>query len=350
MSDDALGAAMRRRGADVADVDGRVVARHFGDAAAEYRALREAAGLVDLPWIERLRVTGGDRVGFLQGMLSNDVAKLAVGAGCRALLLSEQGKVLADLIVLASDDALALDGIGTCTTVRAALERFIVADDVELSSPSAAARTFVILGPAAAAVLARLGLPVPLEVHAHAPATMPEREPHVVRISWPADGGFLCRVPAAGVDAWWDRCIDVGGARAVGFDALEALRIESGVPWYGRDVQSDTLALEAPYEDAISFSKGCYLGQEVMERVTARGHVNRKLVGVAVAGDVVPAGGARLFAAERDVGWVTSAARSWRLGRIIGLAYVRREHLEAGTRLALGAPGGADATVHSLPF
>ncbi len=136
---------------------------------------------------------------------------------------------------------------------------------------------------------------------------------HVVRVPSPGAGGFLCHVPLAGAAVWWERCLGRGGAVPAGLEAYEVLRIESGVPWHGHDVTAETLALEAPYETAISFRKGCYLGQEVMERVTARGHVNRKLVGVEVPGDAVPETGTRLYAGDREVGWLTSAARAWRL-------------------------------------
>lgn len=337
----------RARGAESVEVDGRTVAAHFGDAAAEYEALRSAAGIVELPWSERLRVTGGDRIGFLQGMLSNDVAGLATGAGCRALLLNEQGRALADLAVLAGDDCVALDGVGAVSVVRAALDRFIVADDVELAE-GVPTRLFAVIGPEAEAVLARIGWPAPDAPYAHCPTAIPEHEPHVVRTPLPASG-FACRVPASGADAAWHRLVDEGGARPVGHVAFEVLRVERGYPWHGRDVQADTLALEVPYEDAISFRKGCYLGQEVMERVSARGHVNRRLVGIAIDGDV-PATGTHLFAGDRDVGWVTSAVRSWRLAGTIALAYVRREHFEPGTTLTVGDASGPAAVVRALPF
>jgi folate-binding protein YgfZ len=160
----------------------------------------------------------------------------------------------------------------------------------------------------------------------------------------------MVHVPLVAAAAWWQRCRDEGRVVAAGSGAFDVLRIESGVPWHGRDVTAETLALEAPYEAAISFRKGCYLGQEVMERVTARGHVNRKLVGVEVTGDVVPPAGARLFAADREVGRVTSAAHSWRLDRVVGLAYVRREYLAPGTLLALEAADGVPVTVRAIPF
>lgn len=348
MSEDALVVAMRACGAVFGTESEHTVVSHFGDAAGEYAAMRDAAAVVELPWIERLRVTGSDRVPFLQGMLSNDVAKLAPGSGCPALLLSEQGKAVGDLVVLAGEEVLALDGVGAASVVRVALERFLVADDVELE-PAESARVFAVLGPRAPNVLAGLGLPAPEASWAHAPAHIPDDAPHIVRAPAPGAGGFACRVPGAAGAQWWERAIAAGG-RPAGLEAFEVLRIESGVPRHGRDVLADTLALEAPYENAISFRKGCYLGQEVMERVAARGHVNRKLVGVELAGDAVPRPGARLVAEGRDVGWVTSAARSWRLGRTIGLAYVRREYLEPGTALALGAADGPPAIVRSLPF
>jgi folate-binding protein YgfZ len=166
----------------------------------------------------------------------------------------------------------------------------------------------------------------------------------------PAAGGFLCSVVAGSAAQWWERCVSAGGAVPVGYDAAEVLRIESGLPWHGRDVTADTLALEAPYDAAISFRKGCYLGQEVMERVTARGHVNRKLVGVEIAGGAVPPAGTRLFADGKDVGWVTSATWSWRGARVIGLAYVRREHVAPGSTLAAGEAASTPVTVGALPF
>jgi folate-binding protein YgfZ len=345
MSDRDLPAAMRRRGAVCAEVDGHMVAANFGDAAGEYRALREGAAVVDLSWWGRLLVTGSDRVAFLQGMLSNDVERLTAGAGCPALLLTEQGKVVADLIVLASADAFALDGVAaSLVAAQAALERFIVADDVEIMPAGAEDRTIALFGPDAPAVVQRLGAPPLVVPYDHARVDAAGAEAHLVRVP----GGFLCHVPAAASVAWWERSLDVGGAVPAGTEAFEVLRIENGTPWHGRDVTADTLALEGPYEAAISFRKGCYLGQEVMERVTARGHVNRKLVGLEIAGDVVPPGGTRLYAGERDVGWVTSAAWSWQRGRVIALAYVRREHFEPGTALVVGEVTGAPATVRAL--
>lgn len=315
-------------------------------AEREYRALVEAAGLVELADFRRLRARGGDRVDFLQGMLSNDVKGLAAGTGCPSLVLSEQGRVVAELVVLADPDSFAFDGPeAALAAARAALERYIVADDVELEWDGPADRTFALLGPAAAAVVGRLGVAAPAGAYDHVVAD--GGSVHVVRVPDPGVGGFLCRVSAAAVEEWRQRTMD-GGAVPVGQEAYEVLRIESGRPAFGRDVGPETLALEAPYEAAISFRKGCYLGQEVMERVTARGHVNRKLVGLELAREAAP--GARLHAGGRDVGWLTSVAWSWRFERWIALGFVRREHLAPGTSLAVGADDGPAASVRELPF
>lgn len=349
--EEALLAAMRKRGGDVREVVGRPAALRFGEPADEYQALEKGAGVVALPWLGRLDVSGSDRVDFLQGMLSNDVKKLAVGGGCPALLLSEQGKAIADILVLAEEGAIALIGVASSlAAAQTALERFIVADDVEMVPADVEERTFAVLGPEAPAVMARLGLAVASVPYAHVTSGVGEGRVRVVRVPVPGAGGFLCQVSAALAAAWWEQCLAVGGAVPVGHDAFEALRIESGVPWHGRDVTADTLALEAPYEAAISFRKGCYLGQEVMERVTARGHVNRKLVGLAIPGSDAAIAGSHLFAGERDVGWVTSAAWSWGLGSVVALAYVRREHFEPGTVLHLGEALGTASTVCALPF
>jgi folate-binding protein YgfZ len=349
MSD--LTTALERRGAVRADVDGTPTVASFGDPAAEYTALRERAGVVDWAWWGLLRVTGSDRVPFLQGMLSNDVKALAAGDGCTALLLSEQGRAVADLVVLATDDAILLAGhAASLAGARAALERFIVADDVEIVDESGTTRALAVLGPQASEVLGRTGLATPTTPYGHVQTEIDDVPVDVVRVPTPGAGGFACFAPAPAASRLWARVVDAGGATPVGYAAYDVLRIESGVPWHGRDVTAETLALEAPYDVAISFRKGCYLGQEVMERVTARGHVNRKLVGLVLAGDALPPAQAHVFAGDRDVGWVTSAAWSWRLGHPVALAYVRREHLEPGTTLAVGDDPKIVATVRAWPL
>lgn len=345
MPESALCAAARP--ASTVEVDGWTVPAAFGDAEAEYRALGDEAALVDLAFHARVRATGADRVDFLHGMLTNDVKRLTPGRGCFTLLLTEQGKVVADAVALALADAILLDGMASAMTAAAvALGRLIVADDVELSVPGDAAHAFGLYGPRACGALERLGVVAPpAEDYAHELVAVQGVAARVVRVPAPAAGGFLLLVAESDAAVWWGRCLEAG-VPAAGQHALDTLRIESGVPWYGRDFGPETLALEVPLDAAISFTKGCYLGQEVVERVTARGHVNRKLVGLEVEGGEVPAPGDALFAGEREVGRVTSAAWSWHLDRPVALGYVRREHLAPGTILTLrGGVGERAATV-----
>jgi len=337
-------AAGARDGASV-DMDGWTVAATYDDPAREYGALRESAALVDWAFRGRLVATGADRVDFLQGMLSNDVRVLAPGSGCAALLLTEQGKIVADAIVLALADAIVLDARGgAIERAREALNRYIVADDVELAVDDAT-HACALLGPQADAALLRVGMtPPPSQAYAHEVCATAFGDVRVVRLPAPGDGGVLCLVARDHVATWWAACVDSGVATA-GFTAFEALRIESGVPAYGVDVGPDTLALEAPYAGAISFDKGCYLGQEVVERVTARGHVNRKLVPLVVEAAEVPHAGDAIVAGDKEIGRVTSATWSWRAGRPVALGYVRREHLAPGTTVEVRTASG---TLHAV--
>jgi folate-binding protein YgfZ len=144
---------------------------------------------------------------------------------------------------------------------------------------------------------------------------------------------------------------DACEARAVGTEALEVLRIEAGVPLFGRDMSEETIPIEANLLEAISYTKGCYIGQEVIARIDARGHVNRKLVGLLLEGSTLPQHGARIDTPEREVGWITSTAFSLALQQPIALGYVRREAFTTGTRLQVQANGTTvQATVVDLPF
>jgi folate-binding protein YgfZ len=344
-----LAPAAGERGAVLTEVEDVRLAAHFGAAAAEYDVLRERAAIVDLACDDGLEVTGGDRQEFLHGMLSADIRTLVAGTGCRALLLTDQGKVVADAVVSVAADAVTLTAAaGGVAGAAVALDRYIVADDVELAVAGADEHRVAICGPRAAEALRQLGIAAPpVATYAHAAVEVDGVRLRVICIP----DGYLCVLPAAAAVAWWQRALDSGAVLPVGHDAFELLRIERGVPRYGRDVTAETLALEAPFGAAIVFGKGCYLGQEVVERVTARGHVNRHLAGFLLAAEAVPLPGERLLAGDRDVGWLTSTAWSWSRARPIGLGYVRREHAEPGTTLMVqGAATATAATVSALPF
>lgn len=337
MVETALQTHLTTRGA-VYTVDRNVaLPRHFGDPEAEYRALTSGAAVIDLGYRTLLHASGADRIDFLQGMLTNDVARLASGAGCPALLLTIQGRVIADVRVSAVDDALLLDvDVRARDGFVAALEKLVVADEVEFA-PLAATTLVAVDGPAASGLLDLDDL----AAHAHRETRVAGVAVRVVRASEVRGAGALLHVPAAVAVQVWDALV-AAGARPCGMEALEGRRVEVGVPRIGLDMGDKTLSLEVPVGEAVSATKGCYLGQEVVARGTARGHVNRRLVPLLFDGPT-PAPGALLVRDGKEVGHLTTVARAFGAGASAALGFVRREHWEPGTELA--ARGGHGVTV-----
>jgi glycine cleavage system T protein len=346
----------RSHGATLINDRGIELPERFSDPVAEYQAVREKAGLIDLSFRSQVRMTGEDRVSFLQGMISNDVKALRPGTGCPATLLTEQGRLVADLRVYALDNALLLEvDTRIKEKVIEALSRFIIADDVELEDLSKQQVTLALQGPASAQVLTAAGMSVSLDKQfQHQESLLASAPVRVIRVGDTGEDGYELLVPAEQAEQCWIALLNAGeplGLRPVGLAALQMLRIEAGIPWYGLDMDEGRIVLEVGLEQAISFKKGCYLGQEVVERATARGHVNRKLSGLLLHGDTLPPGGTKLFHEAQEVGWITSAVHSPRFGHPIALAYVRREHLTPGTQLRIDSPGTPMiAEVTTLPF
>ena len=349
MTETALHAHLAARGAVHADDRGVALPRHFGDPEAEYAALTRAAAVLDLGFRVVVEVTGPDRATFLQGMLTNDVAALAPGGGCPALLLTIQGRVTADVRVAALADRLLLDvDVRARDDLLRALDALLVADDVELVAPSEATALVAVDGPGAAAALG-MAAAADLPRFAHVGGSVAGIPLRAVRASEVRGAGYVLHVPAAQVAGIWDALV-AAGARPCGMDALEGRRVEVGVPRIGIDMGAKTLALEVPVEDAISITKGCYLGQEVVARGTARGHVNRRLVPLVLTGPA-PAPDAVLVRDGKDVGTLTTIARAFGAGTLAALGFVRREHWEAGTELAVrGGHAVTIARVASWPL
>lgn len=341
MSDTALHAHLAAHGAVHADDRGIALPRHFGDPAAEYDALVHGAAVVDLGFRAVLRAVGEDRVTFLQGMLTNDVKSLATGQGCPALLLTIQGRVTADVRVAADDDALVLD---VDARVRdafvAALDALIIADDVELHADETTT-LIAVDGPRAAALVGADDL----APWAHRPGVVGGVPVRVVRTSEVRGAGVVVHVPSAQAPVVWDALV-AAGARPCGMEALEGRRVEVGVPRIDVDMGAKTLSLELPVDDAVNMRKGCYLGQEVVARGTARGHVNRRLCALVLDGAATPGG--TLLHDGKDVGALTTVARAFGAGTNAALGFVRREVWEPGTALAL--PDGGVARVASWPL
>jgi folate-binding protein YgfZ len=329
----------------------------FTDPSEESIAARAGAGLFDLSFRAGLRFTGPDRVTFLHNLLSNDVAALRPGTGCYATLLTRESKVVADADVLCLKDAIRLElDRRVKDRARSHLERFLVADDVEIEDRSGEETSLGVHGPRAPEILAA-ALPdydLPRAELEHGPAAIAGAPILVVRDDWTGDPGFDLVVARGDALRVWDAMLAVGSARGLqpaGMAAADILRLEAGRPRIGVDFDETYLVLEAALERGIHFSKGCYLGQEIVERASARGHVNRRLVGLRLEGSVVPQPAARIAAEGTEVGRITSAAYSPHLSSTIALGYVKRAFTEPGCRVSVELPGAtAPAVVTALPF
>ena len=311
--------------------------------ATDYRAITEACGLLDRSERGKLALTGADAKEFLQGQVSNDVEGLTPGAGCYAAFLTPKGKMLGDVRILRSDDELLLD------TERVALQplfnmirRFSLGYQVELHKRTLERGMLSLLGPAAAE-LAGAGA-LPSNEHAHGLFEVPGAGVLARAIRTDLGVDLLC--DAADTSAL-GAALEDAGAVAVSEQAAECLRIERGRPRYGIDLDETVIPQEAGLnERAVSFTKGCYVGQETVARLFYRGKPNRQLRGLRLSGPTQT--GEELAYEGRTVGRVTSVATSPRLGPI-GLGFVRRE-APVGTVVSVGEDSGVTAEVIELPF
>jgi folate-binding protein YgfZ len=327
-------------GARFGERRGQVVVASYGDTAGEYAAAREAAGLVDLPLRAVLEVSGPQRQRFLQGMLSQDIAGRQPGQGCHAALMNAKGAVQALLRVLVADDVVLLetnaDRIGL---LQRTLEHHRVAAPVRFAARPTT--VLALLGPEAARVLDAAGIDSPpLGPEAHRVVGIAGHPLRIVRGGDLPGGGFVLHAAPDAAAAVWEALL-AAGARPVGHDGLDALRVEMLRPWYGSDVSEDNLLHETGLvAECHSPAKGCYIGQEVVARLEARGgHVNKALRGLRLSAPAPE--GAAVSVQGREMGRVTTAAVSPRLGPI-ALAYVHRAHIAAGTVVEVDA---APATV-----
>ena len=323
---------------------------------AAYRAARNRAASIDRSGRGRILVSGTDRASYLQGLLTNDIAALREGTGCYAAYLTPQGRMISDLYLYELGDAILIAlPRHVKDAVLAKLDRFIFTEDASVRDVTDAFSEVAIVGPAGADVVtALIG-----NVAGNRIRALPEHGN--VRVDFGGAAAIVTRVADTGVSGFeiylehakaaeLQSRLDAAGVVRADADTEETLRIEAGVPAFGRDMDEDTIPLEAGIEErAISFTKGCYVGQEVIVRVLHRGHgrIARKLVGLTIEGDHVPAPGAIVRAGDREAGRVTSSTLSPSLNRPIALAYLHRDFLAPGTFVAVD---GSRAVVTELPF
>jgi len=340
------------QGATLGEYHGALVPARFGDPAAENQAVRKASGLFDFSFRAKFLAKGRDHARFLHRMLSNDVKKLSLGQGTYATFLTAQGHILADLVLFCAEDCFIID---TDADLRdkalTGLARYIVGDKVEMAPLELYALAFQ--GPRARSLLEKtLHIELPaMQEFDHFPTNYAGHPVRVVRASSTGEEGYEVWVGARGLEAVWGAACGQAptyGTLPCGFESLESLRIEAGIPRYGQELTEDTMPLEAGLYKALSFTKGCYIGQEIVERTRSRGHVNWKLVGLIVESAAPPLAGEKLISEGKEIGEVTSACLSPTLGKTLALAYVRCEVSEPGAKLNL--PSGVAAEVASLPF
>jgi folate-binding protein YgfZ len=389
-----------RLGAQFAGLNGAEIVNDYGDWLAEHAALSQSAGVLDLSFRSRVCLTGADRIRFLHGQVTNDVKRLHVGEGCYAAITTNKGRMESDLNIFCLADELLLDfEPGLTGKVSKRLEKFIVADDVQIVDVTSHYGLLSVQGPKAEEVIRALGLFTEIPAQAFnsvkiSNATLGEiylvnnarlllsplpakrgegqgegqNSTSSPRPSPPFHGregenissGFDLFIPNSSLGGVADKLIAAAkqmGGGACGWQPFETARIEAGIPRFGVDMDETNLPLECDIENrAISYKKGCYIGQEVINRIHSFGHVTKELRGLRLAdptsaGLPLPQRGDKLFRDGKETGYVTSAVKSPTLNANIVLGYVRREANQIGTELVLRtAAGESPAKIVELPF
>lgn len=375
--------ALQQRGeglgtAAVAEYRGAKTATRFGDPQAEFEALRTRCAVYDLGYRAKISITGKDRVRWLNGMVTNNIRDLAAGHGVYAFLLSPQGHILGDLYAYNRGESITVDtDSAQLEKILATFDHYIIMDDVELTRlsssdedirDSASLDSSTDRGAAEASSigeLTALGIagPTARDVIRKAGMEVPDLQPlqlHEIQCDC-ACGCVHCTVVRTddAIDSYeiwlasehvrplW-HALMTAGASPIGFEALELHRILSGIPQYGVDIRERDLPQETEQARALNFSKGCYIGQEIVERIRSRGAVHRKFSGFLAEGsDAIPVG-SKIFAGEKEIGEITSAARihAGVTDKTVALGYIRREVGTPGREVVIG---GVKAQVIQLP-
>jgi folate-binding protein YgfZ len=309
----------------------------FTDPADEYWMIKKAAGIADVSNNGRLIFTGKDRVAFLNGLLTNEIAKLREGEGQHTALLTPKARVLADLYLYQQPSTILMDtGDSSSLKVKESLDRFVITEDVQIKDVSSEIVQLTVQGPRSSQIIKEaLGVDVqdlkPLHHKPLGPST-------IIRRDRTGEGGYDIFLPSVEAEAVWQGLLlkapDLG-LGPVGATALEILRVEAGYPKYGVDVDENTIVLEAGFKDAISFTKGCYMGQEVVARATHIGRVNKQLIALEIAATHPPAARANLKIGDSEAGFITSAAFSPGTRKVAGLGYANRDFAKEGTELTV---------------
>jgi folate-binding protein YgfZ len=347
----------RQLGATMFERDGWLLPASYGDEAAEYKSVREGgAGLIDLSARGRVEVSGAEATQFLNGLVTNDVKALAEDTWMIVAFPNAQGRLLAAARVLRRADKYLFETeAATAERVFKTLERFTLAGDFRVALMTEELAALSVQGARAAEIInATLGAEA-ASVERGRVLTLPWKEQSVslIRASHTGEDGFDLFVGANGAASLFE-ALTAAGARPVGQAALEALRIEAGLPRYGVDMDDSNVVLETGLEDeAVSYTKGCYIGQEIIARIHWRGHVAKRLAGLTFTDEREAARGAKVRTSDgKEIGRVTSTVLSPRLKKAIALAYIKYDYLAPGTQVSVVSEETEEraAFVTELPF
>lgn len=346
-------------GASFEEVTGWEMPAHYGNVAAEHRAVRQSVGIADLSHRGKLRVTGDDRVKWLQSLISNDILPLQPGQGRYSSFLTHKGKMLTYFRVYMQTDAVMIEDVGEIgdATFQALRKFLLYGTKAKMENCAESWGLLLISGPkASAAIQSAFGVDVAdLMPVNFVTAQIGGHPALVMRTEETGEVDLEILLPADGLSAAWKSLMEAGascGMKPIGSHAREALRMEAGIPKAGPELNEEIVPPEANLESkAFSLSKGCYPGQEVVARMDTYGNVRRHLVGLTLKDSTVPQKGAKLFSGDREVGWISSAVRSPQLGQVIAFGFPLRDFSAPNTPLSIEIEGKKhDATVHVLPF
>lgn len=306
---------------------------HYGDFSSEYRAVRKNAGIADLSYQGMLLVSGEDRIPFLQNLASNDLKLLTNERGIYSTLLTAKAKMVADFYLYALPEAILIEMEGAeAEAVSQYLTRYKFRSRIKIESP--AWGKILISGPDGGKALQRFLGKLPAEEKSFIQREIEGTIVVCVKRSMTGEEDYRLFIPEAALNRFWGKLLEAGaefGMIPIGHAALETLRIEAGRPYYGIDMDEEIKPIEAGLKaEAISDTKGCYPGQEVIARVETYGSVKKHLYGLLLEGSDLPKKGDKIFQEEKEVGWVTSATPSPFLNKVIAMGYVRSSVAIAG--------------------
>ena len=346
-------------GATFEEVTGWEMPAHYGDVAAEHRAVRQAVGIADLSHRGKLRVTGEDRVKWLQSVISNDILPLQPGQGRYSGFLTHKGKMLSYFRLYMQSEAVMVEDMGEIgeTTFQALRKFLLYGTKAKMENCAESWGLLLVSGPKAAHVVqSAFGVDVTdLKPVDFVTAQIGGHPALVLRAEETGEIDIEVLLPSDSLLTAWTSAIQAGtkfGIKPIGTHAREALRIEAGIPKAGPDLNEEIVPPEANLEGkAFSLNKGCYPGQEVVARMDTYGNVRRKLVGLLLTDSVIPPHGAKLYSGDREVGWISSAVLSRQLNKVIAFGFPLRDFSKPETTLSVEVAGTRhQATVHTLPF